>query len=68
MIYRSKFRTSNSDYLRYITLKNIFMTEKTNSPQLSSERSSVNDRVDRMKFLGNSKTSVWRRKRRNRSI
>ena len=44
------------------------MTERTNSPQLSSERSSVNDRVDKMKFLGNSKTSVWRRKRRNRAI
>ena len=35
--------------------------------QLADERAAVNNRVDNYEILGKSKTSEWRRKRRNRS-
>ena len=41
--------------------------KETGKDQLNSERDRVNDRIDNLEYLGNSKSAEWRRKRRNRS-
>jgi len=43
-------------------------TQKNGNTQLNDAREGVNDKVDKLKNLGNTKGRAWNKKRRNRSI